>query len=92
MERGHFTTSHSIFIDDLKIYAKSEENLEKTVKEAKNFFEKVGLEMNKEKSATNSPKCTEHAVFLEGVEGYKYLGIMQDSNSKLNKETFNKIK
>ncbi|TBT96905.1 hypothetical protein CWI36_3282p0010, partial [Hamiltosporidium magnivora] len=47
--------------------------------EAKEFLEAIGLEINKEKSATNDTCCEDTAILLEGVSVYKYLGIIEDS-------------
>ncbi|TBU13074.1 hypothetical protein CWI38_0538p0010 [Hamiltosporidium tvaerminnensis] len=47
--------------------------------EAKEFLEVIGLEINKEKSATNDTCCEDTATLLEGVSVYKYLGIIEDS-------------
>jgi hypothetical protein len=62
------------------------------IEETKSFFTKVGLEMNKEKSATNSPRCQDEATLIQGAEGYKYLGITEDSTSRTKPETMMKIK
>ena len=43
-------------------------------------------------SATNSEVCKKDAKMLEGVQGYKYLGITEDSNSVVMRESFDKIK
>lgn len=66
-----FVTNHLLFIDDLKLLAENEDNLKAMKEETKNFFSAVGLEMNREKSATNCMGCQEDAVLLEGSQGYK---------------------
>ena len=43
---GNHCTNHLLFIDDLKILAKTDEVLADMMKETKKFFEVVGLEMN----------------------------------------------
>jgi hypothetical protein len=48
--------------------------------------------MNKDKSATNSLICQEEATLIGGTEGYKYLGITEDSCSRTKPETLEKIK
>ncbi|TBU05743.1 hypothetical protein CWI38_2714p0010, partial [Hamiltosporidium tvaerminnensis] len=45
----------------------------------KEFLKVIGLEINKEKSATNDTCCEDTATLLEGVSVYKYLGIIEDS-------------
>ena len=52
----------------------------------------MGLELNKEKSATNTIICQEDAKLLEGIEGYKYLGIIESKESIPTRQTFEKIK
>ena len=42
----------------------------------------VGLEINQEKSATNTPTLSESATLLEGTKGYKYLGILEDASGR----------
>ena len=74
-----YTCNHLLFIDDLKLIALSKSVLNAMVDETKKFFEVVGLEMNVEKSATNSSLCSEEAKLLESHEGYKYLEVIENS-------------
>lgn len=73
-ESGTHVTNHLLFIDDLKLMAENDEVLKNMMEETKEFFKTIGLEMNKEKSATNTKACAEDAMFLEGIQSYKYLG------------------
>lgn len=41
-------TNHLLFIDDLKLFAHSEDTLKNMVDETENFFKTIGLEMNKD--------------------------------------------
>ena len=91
-EEENYLCNHLLFVDDLKLIVKDETILKEMMDETKRFFTKVGLEMNKEKSATNSQVCAEDAKLIEGTEGYKYLGITEDSRSRTEPETMNKIK
>src|SRR5690606_35945729 len=52
----------------------------------------IGLEMNKDKSATNTEACAEDATLLEGIQSYKYLGITETATSSIPKETFIKVR
>ncbi|WUR02658.1 reverse transcriptase [Vairimorpha necatrix] len=86
-----FVTNHLLFIDDLKILAENEEVLKEMIDETRKFFNTVGLEINAEKSATNSIRCKDEGKLLEGHEGYKYLGITESHEGKIMKETKEKI-
>ena len=86
-----YVSNHLLFIDDLKLFAEKEEVLKKMSDETERFFEIVGLERNKAKSATNSEVCENMAMPLGVNEGYKYLGITENRESKVSRETFTKI-
>lgn len=85
-----FATNHLLFIDDLKLMAVTVEHLKVLNEETKKFFSAVGLGVKK--SATNCTGCENDAVVLEGSQGYKYLGITEDSSSAIKRETFEKVK
>jgi Reverse transcriptase (RNA-dependent DNA polymerase) len=85
-------TNHLLFIDDLKLFSIKDDVVKEMVDETKKFFKTIGLELNVEKSATNTPICQSDAKLLEGIEGYKYLGIVESKESVPLKETFDKIK
>jgi hypothetical protein len=91
-ENENYLCNHLLFVDDLKLFARDDKTLEAMMRETKAFFDKVGLEMNKEKSATNSPACQNEATLIEGTEGYKYLGITEDCQSRTKPETLETIK
>ncbi|KAK1348534.1 hypothetical protein LUQ84_002143 [Hamiltosporidium tvaerminnensis] len=59
--------------------------------EAKVFLEVIGLEINKEKSATNDTRCEDTATLLEGVSVYKYLGIIEDSREIPTRSSFEEV-
>ena len=50
--------------------------------ETKVFFKTVGLEMNKDKSATNTKVCSEETRLLDKHEGYKYLGLTESAEGR----------
>ena len=91
-ESGMYCTNHLLFVDDLKLIAESDEVLKMLMEETKEFFKAIGLEMNKDKSATNTEACTEDATLLEGIQGYKYLGITETALSSISEESFKKIR
>ena len=90
-EERRFTCNHLLFIDDLKLVANKEEVISEMVEEAKSFFALISLEMNIDKSTTNSPACADSARLLESHEGYKYLGLMENASGKITDETKKKI-
>ncbi|KAF9762037.1 Retrovirus-related Pol polyprotein from type-2 retrotransposable element R2DM [Nosema granulosis] len=87
----HYTCNHLLFIDDLKLVSRTDDNLKSMVEETKSFLRTVGLEMNVEKSATNSPLCENDAKLLGSCEGYKYLGITESREGKNDERFFNRI-
>lgn len=68
-----------------------EHELKEMMKETKEFFNIIGLERNKDKSATNSEICTEDATLLEGCKSYKYLRITETTSIKISSKAFKKI-
>jgi hypothetical protein len=91
-ESGMYVTNHLLFVDDLKLMAESDDVLKQLMEETKEFFRVIGLEMNKDKSATNTTACAEDATLLEGIQSYKYLGITETACSSISKETFIKVR
>ena len=91
-ENGMYITNHLLFIDDLKLMAYEEDDLKALMRETKQFFNIVGLEMNVEKSATNTDACSEDATLIEGMQSYKYLGIIETAKSSISEESFKKIR
>ncbi|TBU10118.1 reverse transcriptase, partial [Hamiltosporidium tvaerminnensis] len=86
-----YSTNHLLFIDDLKHLAKDSSTLSAMTGEAKEFLEVIGLEINKEKSATNDTCCEDTATLLEGVSVYKYLGIIEDSRGIPTRSSFEEV-
>ncbi|KAL6120527.1 hypothetical protein NUSPORA_02731 [Nucleospora cyclopteri] len=60
--------------------------------ETKRFLAVVELEINKSKSATNSPVCEADVMIIEGTQGYKCLGVIENSKSEDTGETAEKIR
>ncbi|KAK1939735.1 putative reverse transcriptase, partial [Babesia divergens] len=75
-------TNHLLYIDDLKIIVEKKGTLKAMTEETQKFLKAIGFEMNREKSATNSPEYSDAAKLLEGTGTYKYLGITEDGNSR----------
>ena len=91
LDGDHYTSNHLLFIDDLKLFAERDEVLDKMMAETEKFFNVVGLEMNKAKSATNCSVCEDKAIVMGVTEGYKYLGITENCNSEVTRENVERI-
>ncbi|GBE59174.1 reverse transcriptase domain containing protein, putative [Babesia ovata] len=50
-------TNHLLYIDDLKLIAKDAETLRLMTEETQVFFGKIGMTINRDKSATNAAEC-----------------------------------
>ncbi|TBT98011.1 hypothetical protein CWI36_2587p0010 [Hamiltosporidium magnivora] len=69
----------SLVYNDIKLLAEDGQTLEEMTEVVKKFMNNIGLEINKENSATNDP-CREYtANILKRIGVYKYLGIIEDS-------------
>ncbi|TBU20298.1 reverse transcriptase [Hamiltosporidium tvaerminnensis] len=90
-EDASHSTNHLLFIDDLKLLAKDGTTLEKMTEEVKMFMKNIGLEINREKSATNDSCCENTATLLEGIGVYKYLGIIEDSRGIPTRKSFEEV-
>ncbi|KAF7683829.1 hypothetical protein TCON_0968 [Astathelohania contejeani] len=62
------------------------------VKKTVSIFKLIGLEINREKSATNNSQCENTATLLDDTEVYKYLGIIEDHSSNIMRESFEKVR
>ena len=91
-EELSYSTNHLLFIDDLKLFSKDEAGAKSLLDETENFFNTIGLEINKEKSATNAATCRTVAAEVSGVEGYKYLGITENGKNEISPKTWERIK
>ncbi|TBU19949.1 hypothetical protein CWI38_0165p0010 [Hamiltosporidium tvaerminnensis] len=79
------STNHLLFIDDVKLLAKDSSTLNAMTGEAKEFLEVIGLEINKEESATNDTCCEDTATLLESVNsrGIPTRSSFEEVQSKL---------
>ncbi|KAF7684131.1 hypothetical protein TCON_0670 [Astathelohania contejeani] len=62
------------------------------VKQTESFFKAMGIEINREKSATNYSQRENTATLLNGTVVYKYLGIIEDHSSNIMRESFKKLR
>ena len=98
--------NHLLFLDDLKLYGKTERELHSLVDPVGIILKDVGMEFRMEKCSTVRIKkgkvCDmENVEMLDGQHmkqieesGYKYLGIIQDSEIKtqVNQWALNKVR
>ncbi|KAF7683103.1 hypothetical protein TCON_1691 [Astathelohania contejeani] len=62
------------------------------VKETESFFKIIGLEINREKSATNDSQCENTATLFNGTGVYNYLGIIEDHSNNIMRESFEEVR
>ena len=92
LESEVYTCNHLLFIDDLKLFAESDDTLTKMMSETDRFFKSVGLEMNAKKSATNSSGPMLGATELSPTDGYKYLGVTENRCSIVMRQSYTDLK
>ena len=93
--RGRMTINHLLFMDDLKLYGKTKNELDSLVQTVRIFSSDIGMEFGISKCAmvemkkgkmVNSEGIElpegEQIKSLEEGEGYKYLGIIQSDKVK----------
>jgi len=90
MEKGAQMISHLLYMDDIKLYAKTSESMESMVNTLRMVSEDIGMEFGLDKCAKVSMKrgkivCGGDLPLYDGMaireladdDGYKYLGILQ---------------
>ena len=95
--------NHLLFMDDLKLYASSQRELDSLVRTVESYSRDIGMEFGMDKCAVLVVKDGKQ-VRSEGVElpsgevmkdvdenGYKYLGVLQAENVK-NREMKDKVR
>ena len=95
--KGGPSISHRLYMDDLKLYASSEEDMERLVNTTSEFSDDIKMEFGLDKCASVKITKGSKAVFsgislpngdhIDGLddEGYKYLGVLE-ANTILHKE------
>ena len=82
--------NHLIFIDDIKLFAHTEEQLENVCQVTKDALEKMSMSANHSKSASN---IQFNEVFGDmPTQGYKYLGVLEDHKSMAKPENKSIVK
>ncbi|KAG0435394.1 Retrovirus-related Pol polyprotein from type-1 retrotransposable element R2 [Dictyocoela muelleri] len=90
-ENKQMKINHLFYMDDLKIMAKDETKLLKLANKFENVLRTIGMDINVDKSATNASKCMEYADPISQVDGYKYLGLIEDVESKFKNINIEKV-
>lgn len=67
-------TNHLFSINNLKLLATNDCDPRHIAEETLQFFNVIGPETNRDKSAKNTAVCSAGAVPLKGPLGYTYLG------------------
>lgn len=73
--------NHLSFIDDIKLIANNQSDLNSLCKLTNEIFESIGLSINEQKSANNTGDIESFGDMVNDDIGYKYLGILEDSNN-----------
>lgn len=84
VEANEIRRNHLAYIDDMKLMARTEEELRQMCKTTEECLEAIGLELNAKKSASNIEEAI--GKKMEGHDVYKYLGIIEDNSSRIEKE------
>lgn len=91
IDYGIHVMKRLLFVDNPKLLATNNLDLERMAEETLRFFKVVGLETNCEKSVTNSAVYSGMAVQLKGTQGYKYLDMIETSRGRPMQESFDQI-
>ena len=89
---GVLARNHLIFIDDIKLMARNQEDLVKLSEDTQRCLQIMGLKINANKSATNVDDDRVCGKLLNDQNGYRYLGLWEDAKSHLMEENKEKVK
>ena len=88
----HTSINHLIYMDDIKLFANSKKNLEELIEIAEESLEKIGLNLNRKKCATNlEEEITRNIQSIEDRNTYRYLGFDELKDGKYSQITAEKI-
>ena len=62
-------------MDDVKLHARSDDDLMNLLEKSKQLLSHIGLEINPTKSASNVVQAKSIVSFLDDDHNYKYLGL-----------------
>ena len=75
--------NHLLYMDDIKLFSHSEDHLRFLLDATKNSMSLIGLQMNREKSATTTNICEDLAKTLEAHSTYKYMGFDECNDGRI---------
>lgn len=81
----NFAINHLLYMDDLKILAKTDDDLRILATKFTDTLNQIGLKHNTSKSATNSDTCSNIADIISPINGYKYLGLIEDNENRFKR-------
>lgn len=83
---GDIQRNHLVFVDDVKLIATSRDRLAELCEVTRRCLHQMGLSINETKSACNVNDERAFGECLDGVGGYKYLGVIEDNFSMIKAE------
>lgn len=86
-----FQTNHMLYMDDLKLFANTDEDLESLLNLARQELLKVGLSLNHKKSATNTQLNESFIEVIQDSTTYKYLGFEENSEGEFTDKSLQRI-
>ncbi|KAI2795587.1 hypothetical protein BLOT_016634 [Blomia tropicalis] len=86
IRQSNFKRNHLSFIDDIKLLAKDEQTLSELCHYTRESLRMMGFNVNLQKSASNIESEETFGDKLDDIEGYKYLGVLEDSNNMIKQE------
>ena len=89
IRQSNFKRNHLSFIDDIKLLAKDEQTLSELCHYTRESLRMIGFNVNQQKSTSNIESEWTFGDKLDDFEGYKYFGVLEDSNNMIKQE--NKI-
>ena len=78
--------NHLIFIDDIKLLAKDQETLIEICTLVDDTLKRMGMKINQAKSASNIESDQVFGQQVDEIDGYKYLGILENSQNVVKNE------
>ena len=91
-EDKNFCLNHLVFMDDVKLFASSEDDLKKLLSIASEELKAVGLSLNPKKSATNCPVSDFIPALSDPGNTYKYLGFDETPRGSVSSTSASSIK